>query len=231
MANLEETAGSKRPSVTLRWTLLALAALALLILPYLAVAPDLERWGRAAFEAGRGHKPLAAALVIGLLAGDVLLPVPSSAVNTLAGLLFGWAAGAILIWLGLTLGCLLGYVLGARGGRPLTRWMVGGASLSKAAGLFGPVAPATLVLTRAVPVLAEAAVLAAGASGMPLGAFLVATSLANAGLAIVYAGVGALALSANAFLLAFLAAMGLPALAYGLWRLKGSRAAAPEPLS
>lgn len=209
----------------LRWTLLALLAAAVLIGPFLAVAPHLDDWGRALLAAGRAHRPLAALLIVGLLAGDVLLPVPSSAVNALAGLLFGWAAGAALIWLGLTLGCVIGYALGARGARPLVRRWIGDAALDRAVRRFGPVAPLTLVLTRAVPVLAEAGTLAAGAAGLPLGAYLWTTGLANAGVAIVYAGVGAgvgaAALGADSLLLAVFAAAGLPAVAWAIWRLAG----------
>jgi len=211
---------------------LVLAATALLIVPYLAVEPKLDDWGRAILEAGRTHRLVAALLIVGLLAGDVVLPVPSSAVNALAGLLFGWAFGAALIWLGLSLGCALGYALGyalgAKGARPLARRVLGDTDLARAVGRFGPAAPATLALTRAVPVLAEAGTLAAGAAGMPVGAFLRVTSLANAGVAIVYAGVGAAALNAHSFLLAFLAAAGLPALAWGVWRLARQRAPDPE---
>lgn len=212
----------------MRWTLLVLAAAALLIAPYLAVESRLDDWGRAILEAGQAHRLIAALLIIGLLAGDVVLPVPSSAVNALAGLLFGWALGAALIWLGLSLGCGLGYALGAKGARPLARRVVGDADLARAVGRFGPAAPATLALTRAVPILAEAGTLAAGAAGMPLGAFLRVTGLANAGVAIVYAGVGAAALNTHSFLLAFLAAAGLPALAWAVWRLARRRSPAPE---
>ena len=219
----------RRRHAALRWSALTLAATALLIVPYLAVEPNLDDWGRAILEAGRTHRLVAALLIVGLLAGDVVLPVPSSAVNALAGLLFGWAFGAALIWLGLTLGCGLGYALGAKGARPLARRLLGDTDLARAVGRFGPAAPATLVLTRAVPVLAEAGTLAAGAAGMPVGAFLRVTSLANAGVAIVYAGVGAAALNAHSFLLAFLAAAGLPALAWGFWRLAGRRVLDQEP--
>jgi uncharacterized membrane protein YdjX (TVP38/TMEM64 family) len=214
--------------VAIRWTLLALAAAALLVAPYLAVEPRLEGWGLAILKAGQAHRWIAALLIVGLLAGDVVLPVPSSAVNALAGLLFGWALGAVLIWLGLSLGCGLGYALGAKGARPLARRLVGDADLARAISRFGHAAPLTLALTRAVPVLAEAGTLSAGAAGMPLGAFLRVTSLANAGVAVVYAGVGAAALNTHAFLLAFLAAAGLPALAWGVWRLAKRRAPDPE---
>ena len=223
------SANRRRGRAAIGWTLLALGAATLLIAPYLMVESRLDDWGRTILEAGRTHRLVAALLIVGLLAGDVVLPVPSSAVNALAGLLFGWAFGAALIWLGLSLGCGLGYALGAKGARPLARRVLGDTDLARAVGRFGPAASATLVLTRAVPVLAEAGTLAAGAAGMPVGAFLRVTSLANAGVAIVYAGVGAAALNAHSFLLAFLAAAGLPALAWGFWRLAGRRALDQEP--
>ena len=225
----ETSADGRRARTAVRWTLLALGAAMLLIAPYLAVESRLDDWGRTILEIGRTHRLIAALLIVGLLAGDVVLPVPSSVVNALAGLLFGWVFGAVLIWLGLSLGCGLGYALGAQGARPLARRMVGDLDLARAVARFGPTAPATLALTRAVPVLAEAGTLAAGAAGMPLGAFLRVTSLANAGVAIVYAGVGAAALNAHSFLLAFLAAAGLPALAWGVWRLTGRRLSSKSP--
>lgn len=215
----------------LGWPLLAATAGAILIVPYLAVEAQLDTWGAALLAATRAHPLAAALLIVSLLAGDVLLPVPSSAINALAGALFGWAAGAALIWVGLGLGCLLGYALGAGGARPLAKHLVGDAELARAIGRFGPAVSVSLVLTRAVPVLAEAGTLAAGAAGMPIGRYLLITGLANAGVALVYAGVGAAALNANSFLLAFAAAAGLPALAWAAWRLSaGARPRSrPQP--
>ena len=57
---------------------------------------------------------LAASSIFGLLALDVLLPVPSSIVSTAAGVLLGFWRGALVIWAGMMVACLLGYAIGNR---------------------------------------------------------------------------------------------------------------------
>ena len=66
----------------------------------------------------RARKPLLAVLVAGLLASDVLLPVPSSLVSSFAGHMLGFTIGLLAVWSGMMLGCLVGYWIGASGGAP-----------------------------------------------------------------------------------------------------------------
>ena len=82
---------------------------------------------------------------------------------------------------------------------------------------------ASLALCRAVPVMAEASVLLAGAAQMPLRKTLIACAPANAGIALVYAGIGAYALQLDAFLLAFAAAVVVPGIMYGLFQMYSPR--------
>lgn len=209
-----------------RWGLTVVLLFAFILVPWLLFDASITEAVNQAFENPASHGVLAALLVVALLAFDVVLPTPSSLVSVAAGALFGWLAGGLLIWLGMSLGCLLGYGLGARAGRPLARRLLGEAELERAMRLSGRVDGAALALTRAVPVLAEATTLAAGTTGAPLGRFVAVTSLANAGVAAVYAGVGAAALSKGSFLLAFAAAAGLPAAAWLIVRLSRRTAAA-----
>ena len=80
-----------------------------------------------------------------------------------------------------------------------------------------------LVVCRAVPVLAEASVLLAGVTSMPWRRFLAVTSLANLGIAAIYAWAGQQAMESDAFLLAFGGAGGVPAIALWLWSRIGTR--------
>ncbi|MDQ0462864.1 putative membrane protein YdjX (TVP38/TMEM64 family) [Caulobacter ginsengisoli] len=209
-----------------RWTIAIVLLLAFILVPWMLFDATITRMVGEVFASPAAHGPLIALLIVVLLALDVILPTPSSLVSVAAGALFGWVLGGVLIWLGMTLGCLLGYWLGAQAGRPLARRLLGEAELAKAMRLSGRVDGPALALTRAVPVLAEATTLAAGAAGVPLGRFVMVTSLANAGVAAVYAGVGAAALSQGSFLLAFAAAAGLPTLAWLLVRLSRRTSAA-----
>ena len=202
----------------LRWLMLAAVVLSAILIPFLLFETSILNWTQAALAAARVRPWLGAGLVIGLLAGDVVLPVPSSLVSVFAGAAFGWVYGAVAIWIGMSLGCVAGYALGVSAGRLLALRVVGGAELSRAQRLFRSLGPAALIITRAVPVLAEAGTLAAGAARMPLAGFLISTGLANAAVAAAYAGVGAAAASSQSFLILFLGLALIPALAWLAWR-------------
>ena len=96
---------------------------------------------------------------------------------------------------------------------------VGESELQRVAAAHERFGDATIVALRAVPVLAEASVVLAGLSSMPLGRFVVLTALATLGIAVTYAAVGAFAVDANSFLLAFAGSIILPGLAMVLARL------------
>jgi membrane protein DedA with SNARE-associated domain len=200
-----------------------LLVLAAIVIPFLLLEDHLTRWTQAALTGVRGQPWLGAGLIVGLLAGDVVLPVPSSLVSAFAGGAFGWRTGAVVIWTGMSLGCVIGYALGSSAGRVLAVRVVGEAEMVRAHRLFGDIGPAALIVTRAVPVLAEAGALAAGAARMPFWMFLASTSLANAGVAAAYAGVGAAAVSSGSFLVAFLGLASIPAIAWAIWRFAGAR--------
>jgi membrane protein DedA with SNARE-associated domain len=80
-----------------------------------------------------------------------------------------------------------------------------------------------VIMARPVPVLAEASVFFAGISRMNFSSFMWASTLSNLGIAIVYAAVGVYAVSVNSVLLAFSAAMILPAIAFGLQKIFEAR--------
>ena len=63
----------------------------------------------------------AAAMIIMLLAVDILLPIPSTLVCTVAGKVLGPVGGTLACWLGLNLSAGIGYWLARRFGWPLGR--------------------------------------------------------------------------------------------------------------
>ncbi|MBI1354303.1 MAG: DedA family protein [Acidobacteria bacterium] len=204
-------------AAAVRWTLLTLLALALILVPFVIWEEPITAWVEAllADDSSRGGLGLALA---GLLAVDVLLPIPSSLVSTAAGYLLGVAGGTLATGVGMTVGAVVGYGLGAKPARRFTRRFVGEAELLRAQSAFQRWGGWALVACRAVPVLAEASVVFAGVAGMDFRRFLLLTTLANFAIGFVYAGVGALALEANSFLLAFAAAVVVPGLAMLLFR-------------
>jgi membrane protein DedA with SNARE-associated domain len=138
----------------------------LLLVPF-AIVTVLGGWGHAPDLPG-GLVPVAV-VVIGLLAADVVLPVPSSAVLVAAGAALGPITGAIAGIIGVVAGATVGYALGARfGPQP------GGPDAERARLLFERWGPAALVITRPVPLLAESTAVVAGSTRMNLGWFLAA---------------------------------------------------------
>jgi len=127
--------------------------------------------------------------IAALLAADVFLPVPSSILSTAAGVLLGVPLGFLTNFAGMTLGSILGF---ATGGPAAQRTLSSGDRL-RLERLWSRWGPWTLVLTRPIPVLAEAAVLFAGASRMPRGRFLRFSTLGNAAVSLFYAVAGSYA--------------------------------------
>jgi membrane protein DedA with SNARE-associated domain len=131
-----------------------------------------DRWLSATDDAA-GTFALAGA---GLLAADVLVPIPSSIVGTMLGARLGFGAGFFAAFSGMMVGQVLAYAVSRRALRHRPQAL--------------PEAPtlAVLFLSRPVPVLAEAVAIAAGAARVSWRQFLIACGAGN----LIYAGALAL---------------------------------------
>jgi uncharacterized membrane protein YdjX (TVP38/TMEM64 family) len=196
----------------MRWFWLVLAVVALILVPFFLFESYFEALGE---RIAGGEIPTAWAVAItgGLLAFDVVLPVPSSIVSAAAGVLLGFWLGTLVIWAGMTVSCLIAYVIGARSSR-LARRIVGEDGLVRARALAAQYGDLAIVLCRPVPVVAEASVIFAGVMHVPATRFLAVCAAANLGIAMGYAAIGAYSMRVDSFLLAFLGAMALPAVAW-----------------
>jgi len=201
----------------MRWAILATILIAIVLVPFFLFE---EQFNQFAAEVARGEGSLwlAAGGIAGLLAADVLLPVPSSIVSTAAGVLLGFWRGTAVIFAGMTAGCLLGYAVGSRSSA-VARRIIGEDGLVRAADLVRRYGDWALVACRPVPVLAEASVIFAGLAHAPFVRFVVLTSLANLGIAAGYSAMGAFSMRAESFLLAFAGALAVPGLAMGIARV------------
>lgn len=141
------------------------AALCVPLLPFIVVGelPG-ERW----LSMNDGHAWQFAAVGAALLAADVVLPLPSSLVGTMLGARLGLAAGFAAAFAGLMAGQLAAFALARRVGAGRS------AELPQAPAL------AVLFLSRPVPVLAEAVVIAAGAARLDWPRFLLGCTAGNA---------------------------------------------------
>jgi uncharacterized membrane protein YdjX (TVP38/TMEM64 family) len=140
----------------------------------------------------REYDSWAWALGIALIWGDLVLPVPQTAVIAALGIIYGTALGGLLGSIGLISGGLLGYgVMRTSARRFVNRWL-GRQSLHKMENLFGRPGALAIVLTRSLPYsIPEAIVFLAGLAGMSLGKFTIALTVGSVPTAFAFAAIGA----------------------------------------
>lgn len=185
---------------------LVAGVLAVILIPFFLWGEQLEAFGQTMLNSARGEWWVGPAIAF-LLAADVFLPVPSSILATAAGALLGFAGGTAANLVGMMAGCALGYSAGKAAER---------AADDRVRKLWERYGEWTVVVARAVPVLAEASVLFAGMTGMNRRRFFLLTTAANAGISLLYAAVGAFAVEWNSFLAAFLGSLVVPAMAQAM---------------
>lgn len=173
----------------LRWLLLIAVVLAVPILPFLVFGESTESQIEGWLDRSLSPR-IAVALVVGLLAADIFLPVPSSVVSTFAGKMLGFWVGTAASWCGMTLGVVAVFWLVRVFGRPLAERLSSRQELARMDALAARYGVFILVLARPIPVLAEASVLLMGTMRLGWRRFLIATGLSNLGIAAVYAALG-----------------------------------------
>lgn len=192
----------------MRWAFLSILLLALILVPFVLFEDYFSGFAERVAADGAATAT-AEAVVVGLLASDVVLPIPSSVVSATAGALFGFLPGAVVVWIGMTLSCAIGYAIG-QGSAAWARRVVGPDGIARAAGLAERYGAFAVVLCRPVPVLAEGSVIFAGLVRAPFGSFITVCAASNLGIALGYAAIGAFSMRADSFLLAFFGSLLVP---------------------
>ena len=135
-----------------------------------------------------------AALGVGLLVADALLPVPSSLVMIALGALYGPLVGALLSLAGRFGMAVVGLAIG-RAGAPVFFKLIGESRRRYAESLIERWGALALVFSRPVPILAETVALTAGAARLPWRRALPAALVGSLPEAIVYGLLGSAAAS------------------------------------
>lgn len=167
-----------------------LVAVAVPLVPLLVIGVRLDEWVAGWLDTDPPAPALAAAEV-GVLAADLLLPVPSSLVATLGGAVLGVPLGTLCAWLGMTIGSAAGWGLGRWAGAAA----VGRLPPDERTALLAwqaRLGPLAVLVTRPLPLAAEAAALLAGATGVGPRPFLAAAATGNLAVALVWSVTGAL---------------------------------------
>ena len=178
------------PRVVRVFMLGTLAAVAIPLIPFLVFGEQLD----VAISRFLDPPPAAivvAAVEVGVLTSDILLPVPSSLVATLGGAILGVPLGTLCGWLGMTLAAVIGWSLGH---------FLGNSAVSRlpteerrfVERFRRQTASMLVILSRPVPLLAEAAAILVGGSGMPLARFLPAAAAGNLAVALAWSLAGSL---------------------------------------
>ncbi|MCB9564706.1 MAG: VTT domain-containing protein [Kofleriaceae bacterium] len=204
-------------------TAIAVAVIALFGLAEAAGVPVLTAPERYLAAGGAG----ASALAMGLLAADIVLPVPSSLVIAYLGAAHGAAIGAALATAAVLAGALVGFAIGRASRGAIGRW-VGEAERARLDALLARWSMAGVAATRPVPVLAETVAVVAGTSPtLGWGRFAIAAGLGIVPFAALNAAAGAEARDGS-FGLAVVAALVIGAALWLIGRRAGD-AAEPAP--
>lgn len=159
-----------------------------------------------------GAGPWAWAAGIGLLAADLLLPVPGTVVMSALGLIYGTLWGGLVAAVGSIVAGLFGYGVGRLIGEKAARKLLGNRDFERGRGLFSRGGGWMIALSRAVPILPEALSCTAGLVRMPFGRFFASLACGSVPVGFLYAWIGAVGRDTPGWAMLF--SIGVPAI---LW--------------
>ena len=155
-------------------------------------------------------------LVIAALTGDVFLPIPNGITNTFAGAILGFYLSIPVIWAGLTLGSIIGFIIGKYAAKSLAKKILSKEDLERSEEVAKKFGVSILLLARPAPALAEISTVAAGLAGMKWSTFLTVMIVSNLFIAVVYAFIGTAALTNQSASIAFI---GIALIPFFFWLL------------
>lgn len=180
-----------------RLFLLITISIALGIIPFAILGQSFEDQVRAWFqqEWSTGQR---FALIVGLLAVDIGLPIPSSAVSSYGGAVLGFAPATLASWLGMTIGATIAFAIARFASPLLAGKLADDEDLQSLAHLSSQrSAYWLLILTRPLPILAEACVIFVGTIRLPWRRFLIPVIASNLLIALFWSAAGAWSIQYN----------------------------------
>lgn len=168
--------------------------------------------------------PGAAAAVVLLLIGDLLLPIPSSLVMVLSGAVFGTVKGTLIAIAG-SIGCsIAGFELARRYGRSAALRIAGARDIAHLERTFARYGAGAVLVTRALPIMKEAMSVVAGLSKMRRSTFVAATLAGTVPEAALYSWAGARSRDAGSIAPAAVIVLALLLAGWLVWRNRGTAA-------
>ena len=181
---------------------------------------DLEPWARS-WMAAAG--PAGAATVIGLLAADVFVPIPSSVIMILSGAAFGVWWGSLLAFAGSMSGEWLGFEIARRYGSAWASRFIGNErEVARLNAMLARHGAAAVAVTRPLPVVMETMSLVAGVSTMRRRTFLWASAIGTAPIVVLYAYAGAMSRETGSLIPAIVILIAVAGTGWILYRARGT---------
>ena len=214
----------------LKTTLLFLLVTLVIIVPFCIWGDAIDGWFTRQMADAAKHRGRAGLVLFGLLALDIILPVPSSLVSTCCGLVLGLLPGFLVSFMAMNVSATLGYALG-RFASTYARRLIGGRDMTMLESFARGGVGWWLLLLRPVPVLAEASVLFSGVGRQPLTRVVLEVVAGNAVVSAVYAAVGAMGKSSESMLPAFIATVAVSGVCMLVARGRGHRTVVDSDIS
>ena len=183
-----------------------------ILLPLLLLDSSLEDISKELINWSGENKIFNSILVISALTADVFLPVPNGLTNTLAGAILGFYLSIPIIWIGLTLGSLIGFAIGKYAAKPFAKKLLSKEDLERSEEISKKFGIGILLIARPAPAFAEISTVAAGLAGMKTITFLLVMIFSNLLISVVYAFIATAAITNQSASLVFIGIAVIPLL-------------------
>ena len=183
-----------------------------ILLPLSLLDSSLEDISKELINWSGENKIFNSILVISALTADVFLPVPNGLTNTLAGAILGFYLSIPIIWIGLTLGSLIGFAIGKYAAKPFAKKLLSKEDLERSEEISKKFGIGILLIARPAPAFAEISTVAAGLAGMKTITFLLVMIFSNLLISVVYAFIATAAISNQSISLVFIGIAVIPLL-------------------
>jgi uncharacterized membrane protein YdjX (TVP38/TMEM64 family) len=172
------------------WVFLVLAALVLVVFALFGEQFDAQFSVEGSLNWLRAQGRWAGLAALGLLASDLLLPIPATVIFTALGIVFGPWLGGLIGTIGFSLGGWIGYGTCLAFGEKAARWILGQRDFDRGKRLFQDSGGWIVALSRWLPVLPEVISCMAGLTRMPPLRFTIALLCGSAPPAFAFAFLG-----------------------------------------